>query len=158
MTTTRTVTFEYTESPAEVAGLLQDPVFLRYRSEASGERNVDVRVEPSASGTRVTVAREKTIDVPAFARFAIGDANRAVESTLWRQAEPGWVAEYTIEVSGIPVKTQGRSTFEPSTRGCKYTSSFEVTAKIPLIGKRIEALVADGLVEQLREEAASNQG
>jgi hypothetical protein len=135
---------------------LQDPVFLRHRSESAGERNIDIRVAPADGGVRVTVAREKTVDVPAFAKVAVGSTNRAVENTLWRSVADGWAAEYTIEVSGLPVKARGRSSLKPCSRGCLYTSTFEVIANIPLIGKRLEALVADGLEEQLKVNIQRN--
>jgi len=156
MTISRTVTFEYTASPSEVAGLLQDPVFLRYRSEQAGERNIDVKVEPAAGGVRITVSREKTVDVPAFARIAVGNVSRAVESSFWRQDGQKWHAEYTIEVSGLPVKVQGKSMLSPTAKGCHYTSTFETNARIPLIGGRIASLFADGLVEQLLANAERN--
>ena len=156
MPTTRTVTFDYPDTPADVAGLLQDPVYLRYRSEVAGEQNIDVRVEPEAGGVRVTVSREKEIDVPAFARAVIGGAKRAVESTLWRTEGDRFSAEYNIEVPGLPVKTSGKSTFVAGAAGCRYTSTFQVTARIPLIGGKIEALVADGLEEQMLANAQHN--
>jgi hypothetical protein len=156
MSTSRTVAFEYPEPPAEVAALLQDPVYLRYRSEQAGEHNIDVKVEPRGTGVQVTVAREKEVDVPAFARAVIGSSKRAVESTHWRAEGERFVAEYTIEVPGLPVKTHGQSTFVKSARGCRYESRFEVSARIPLIGGRIEALVADGLVEQMTANAERN--
>jgi hypothetical protein len=156
MTTARTVTFEYPESPGEVAALLQDPIYLRHRSESAGELNVDVRVEHTQAGTRVTVAREKPLDIPAFAKVAVGNASRAVESTLWRAEGERWVAEYTIDVTGLPIKVQGRSVLAPSPRGCQYTSTFEATVRIPLIGGRLEALLADGLEEQLLLNARRN--
>jgi hypothetical protein len=156
MATTRTVTHDYRATPAEVVALLQDPVFLRFRSESAGERNVDVRVEPRGDGVQVTVSREKDIDVPAFARAIVGAAKGAVESTFWTGSGERFVAEYTLQVDGLPVKTRGRSTFVPSTLGCLYTTDFEVSARIPLIGGRIEALVADGLAEQMRANAERN--
>lgn len=156
MTTTRTVTFEYSESSAEVGALLQDPIYLRQRSETAGEHNIDVKVEAVQGGTRVTVAREKDVEVPAFAKMVLGSARRAVETTLWRPHGEQWVAEYQIEVSGVPVTTKGRSVLAPSAGGCSYTSTFEINAKIPFIGGRIEALVADGLVEQLLENCKRN--
>ncbi len=156
MTTTRTVTFEYEAPPSEVAALLQDPIFLRHRSESAGETNIDVRVEPESNGTRVTVSREKNVDVPAFAKPILGSARKAVERTLWRPSGDSWQAEYTIEVGGVPVKAQGKSTLAPSPGGCKYTSTFEITAKIPLVGRKIEEFVAEGLVEQLLQNAQRN--
>ncbi len=156
MTTTRTVTFEYSDSSAEVGNLLQDPIYLRQRSETAGESNIDVKVEPVDGGTRVTVSREKEIEVPAFAKMVLGSARRAVETTLWRQSGEQWIAEYQIEVSGVPVTTKGRSVLAPSAIGCGYTSTFEVNAKIPFIGGRIEALVAGGLVDQLGQTCKRN--
>lgn len=159
MATFRTVTFEYPEPPDEVMALLRDPVYLRQRSETAGERNIDVRVEPEEGGVRVTVSREKDLDVPdfvpAFAKATLG-SSRAVESTLWRADGSRWIAEYTIEASGIPVSAKGRSMLSPSPRGCQYVSTFEITARIPLIGGRIEAAAADGFEEQLRLNAERN--
>ena len=155
MATVRTVTFEYSETPDEVMALLQDPVYLRHRSEAAGERNIDVKVQPEGDGMRVTVARVKDLDVPAYVKKAIGDSY-AVESTLWRRESNRWVAEYTIEASGIPVKAKGRSELAPGGRGCKYTSTFEITAKVPLIGAKLEAMAAEGFEEQLRLNAERN--
>lgn len=156
MATTRTVTYEYAASPAEVAELLQDPIYLRYRSESAGERNIDVQVGPEADGVRVTVSREKTVDVPTFARAIINSSQRATESTLWRGQGDTWHAEYTIEVSGLPIKTKGKSTLSVGPKGCKYVSTFEAIAKIPLIGGKLEAVLADGLVEQLMNNAERN--
>jgi hypothetical protein len=150
------VKFEYPQTPREVAELLQDATFLRHRSELAGESNIDVQVVHTEAGVRVTVAREKTVEVPAFARIAVGSARRAVENTLWRAEGERWLADYTIAVEGLPAQVRGHSVLEPSPRGCRYTSSFEVTVRIPLIGGRIEALVADGLEEQLRHNAERN--
>ncbi len=159
MATYRTVTFEYLEPPGEVMALLRDPVYLRQRSEAAGERNVEVRVEPAHDGVRITVSREKDLDlpdfVPAFAKSVL-TTSRAVESTLWRADGDRWVAEYTIEASGIPVKAKGRSMLMPSAGGCEYVSTFEITARVPLIGGRLEAAAADGFEEQLRLNANRN--
>jgi hypothetical protein len=156
MATTRNVTFDYPDALTDLAALLQDPIYLRYRSESAGERNVDVRVEPEAGGVRITVSREKDVDVPAFARMLVGSKNRAIESTLWRSEGDNFSAEYSIEVPGLPVKTEGRSSFAPSASGCRYTSTFQVTARIPLIGGKIEALVGDGLVQQMLANAERN--
>jgi hypothetical protein len=157
MATSRTVTFEYSESPDEVAAWLQDPVYLRHRSETAGEHNIDVRVEPAGDRTRVTVSREKDVDVPAFAKFVLGSAKRAVEQTTWRKTgAQQWTAEYTIELSGVPVKASGKSVLSVGGRGCKHVSTFEVEARIPLVGKKLEAFVADGLEEQMSANAQRN--
>jgi Protein of unknown function (DUF2505) len=156
MATSRTLSFEYNQSPDEVAALLTDPVYLRHRSESAGEHNIDVRVEQVADGVRVSVAREKDVDVPAFAKALLGSARRAVETTTWRKGPSGWTAEYHIEVGGVPMKAWGKSSLVPGGAACRYTTTFEVEVRVPLIGKRLEAFIADGLEEQMRANIDRN--
>lgn len=151
MSTVRTVTCEYVASPAQVAALLTDPAYLRQRSESNGERNIEIRVEKSEAGTRVIVARDRPlhIKIPAFAKAAVESASRAVENTLWHAEGDRWLADYTIEVPGLPITVRGQSVLAPAAGGCKYTSTFAVTARIPLFASKVESMVADGFVEQL---------
>jgi hypothetical protein len=131
---------------------------LRNRSEQNGERNVEVRVERSEAGIQVTVARDRPLDIPIpdFAKKVVGTASRAVENTLWRASGESWIADYTVEVPGLPVKVHGRSVLAPSARGCQYTSTFEVIVRVPLIAGRVEAMVAEGFAEQLRLNTERN--
>jgi hypothetical protein len=151
MSTVRTVTFDYSESPAQVAALLTDPAYLRQRSESNGERNIEIRLEKSEAGTRVIMARDRPlhIKIPAFAKAAVENASRAIENTLWHAEGDRWVADYTIDVPGMPIGVRGQSVLAPTAVGCKYTSTFEVTARIPLFASKVESMVADGFVEQL---------
>ncbi|MFT3923933.1 MAG: DUF2505 domain-containing protein [Myxococcales bacterium] len=157
MPTARTIHYEYPANPDQIIALLKDPAFLKRRCEAAGERDVDVRVEPTSDGVRVVIAREKTIDIPAFARRLFEPTHRAVESTAWSRKGDRWVADYTVEVQGFPGKVSGRSTLTPSSSGCHYESTFEITARVPLIGGKIEGLLADGLAEQLVVNAQRNE-
>lgn len=151
MSTVRTVTYQYSEPPAQVAALLTDPDYLRRRSESNGERNIEVRVEKTEAGTRVTVARDRPLDIPipAFAKSAVERASRAIENTLWHAEGERWLADYTIDVPGMPITVRGQSVLSPAAGGCDYKSTFEVTARIPMFASRVESMVADGFVEQL---------
>lgn len=156
MPTPRTITYEYASNPDQVVALLKDPVFLRRRSELAGESNVDIRVEETSDGIHVVAARDKAVDLPAFARRMFQPSNRIVEDTTWRREGEHWVAEYAIQIAGIPGEVRGRSTLLPIEGGCRYESRFEVTARIPMVGGKLEGFVAERLEEQLRANAERN--
>jgi hypothetical protein len=154
MPTPRTLHHDYPAPPEAVAGLLRDPTFLRQRCEAIGELNVEVTVEPVPQGLRVIVARDKEVALPSFAKRMFSPKNRIVDDTCWHQEGERWVADYRIEFAGIPGEVRGRSTITPIPAGCRYESSFEVTARVPLVGGKLESFVADRVEETFRAHAA----
>jgi hypothetical protein len=156
MSTPRRITYQYTAAPDAVAALLHDPDFLRARAEASGETNIEVKVEQVADGLRVVVARDKQVELPAFAKKMFKPQNRIVDDTTWRRKDGQWTAEYQVSVSGVPGEVRGRSVLMPSVTGTSYESDFEVTARIPLVGARLESMVADRVEETFRANAERN--
>lgn len=156
MPTPRSISYEYASNPDEVFALLRDPDFLRRRAEAAGESNVDVQIAETGDGIRVVTARDKAVDLPSFAKRMFQPSNRIVEDTTWRRQGDSWVAEYEIEIKGIPGQVKGRSSLAPSAGGCLYQSDFEVTARIPMVGGKLEGFVAERIEEQLRSNAVRN--
>jgi hypothetical protein len=156
MPTPRTVTYEYPAGPDEVAALLRDPEFLKRRSEQAGDRNVEVKVEEAGDGLRVVVARDKELELPAFAKRMFQATNRITDDVRWRRVGERWVGEYTLEIAGVPGQIKGRSTLAPSAAGCVHESSFEVTARVPLLAGKLESFVADRVAETFRDHAVRN--
>lgn len=157
MSTPRSVSFRYSSPPAVVAGLLCDAAFLRERSREAGDLNIEVTVEPVRDGVRVATKRERKSSIPDFARKLIGNQNRVIDETTWRSDSNGFSATYTITIEGAPVSIQGHTRLLPVGDGCDYESQFEVTARVPLLSRRVEAAVADQVEETLREFARRNE-
>jgi hypothetical protein len=156
MSTPRKITYEYAAEPDAVAALLGDKAFLKQRAEAAGDTNVEVTVEEVADGFRVVVARDKEVELPAFAKRMFKPQNRITDDTTWRREGTRWTASYQVQVSGIPGEVRGQSTLAPSAKGCHYESSFQVTARVPLVGAKLESIVADRLEETFRYNADCN--
>lgn len=157
MTTRRTMRVEYSVSPARIADLLRDPDFLRRRCEAAGEKNVDVAIEEHPDGLRVVVARDKEVDLPGFAKRMFSPKNRIVDDTRWRLEGERWLGQYRVEITGVPGEVRGESQLVPTASGCAYESSFAVEARIPLIGNKLEAFVADRVEETFWANARRNE-
>jgi hypothetical protein len=157
MSTPRRITYQYAKDPDTVAALLHDPEFLRHRAESNGESNIEIKVEATPDGMRVLIARDKEVDLPAFAKKMFTPQNRITEDTRWRRENGQWVADYHVNVAGIPGEVRGRSKLiaTPS-GGCSYESAFEVTARVPLVGAKLESIVADKLEQTFRTNAERN--
>jgi hypothetical protein len=156
MPTPRSITYEYSSNPDEVFALLRDPEFLRRRAEAAGESNVDIKVNETQDGIQIVAARDKAVELPSFAKRMFNPSNRIVENTTWRRQGDRYVADYAIEIQGIPGQVKGRSSLIPSANGCRYETAFEVTARIPMVGGKLEGFVAERLEEQMRSNAERN--
>ncbi len=156
MPTPRTVSWDYATAPDDVAALLRDPDYLRRRSEEAGEKNVQVTVEDTVDGMRVIVARDKEVELPGFAKRMFAPKNRIVDDVRWTRQGERWVGEYTLEIAGVPGEIRGKSTLIPSASGTRHESSFQVTARVPLLAGKLEAFVADRVEETFRDHAARN--
>lgn len=156
MPTPRSFRYEYQKDVEDVAALLRNPEFLRWRCEAAGEKNVDVKVEEAEAGLKVTVSREREVALPGFAKRMFGSVNRIVDETVWRRENGRWVGEYHINIPGIPGEIRGKTSLIPSGQGCAFESAFEVTSNVPMFASKLESFVADKVEETLRANAERN--
>lgn len=136
--------------------LLRDAEFLKHRCEAVGEKNVEVQVEELQDGLRVVISRDKEVDLPGFAKRMFNAKNRITDDQRWHREGERWVAEYHVEIAGIPGAVRGTAALVPSAKGCEFVSAFEVTAHVPLVGSKLEGFVADRVEESLRTSAEHN--
>ncbi len=157
MPTPRSLTHEYPFSPRTLAGLLSDADYLKTRSENAGDENVNVDVQHGPEGVRIVTVRDRKSMIPEFARRLIGNRNRIIDETTWNEDGAGYRAQYTIRIEGAPVSVEGSTRLLPSGEGCLYETSFSVTARVPLLAKKVENAVADQIEQTLREHTTRNQ-
>jgi hypothetical protein len=156
MSTPRRFSYDYPRDAESLAALLQNPEFLRWRAETAGDTNVEVTIQQKADGILVRVARDREVQLPAFAKKMFGSVNRVVDETLWNREGGQWVARYEIEIPGIPGEVKGKSAIVPRASGCSFESAFEVTSRLPMLGSKVESFVADRIEETLRANAERN--
>jgi hypothetical protein len=131
----------YGVPPAAVHAMLADVAFREQVCRAQRGSDVRVRIEPAEGGMSVFVDQvQPADDVPSFARRLVGDRIRIVQSESWTSASAGSVE---VTIPGKPGRFAGRVTLEPDGTGAVETVSGDVTVDIPLLGGRLERLVAD---------------
>src|SRR5262245_58130869 len=146
-----TVKLSYKQDPETLYKFLSDPATARARSEAFGERDIQV----TEVGGVVTNKRMVEAEVPSFAKKFLTPMNLVTEVKRWNAATK--TAELTVDIQGAPVKLTGTIRITPSGTGSEYTTDFTATCKIPLIGGQLEKHI-NGVTEQgMRREYEWNQ-
>jgi len=151
------LTINYAQDIDTVYRFVTDPERIKKRCEASGEKNVRIQVEESGGTLVITSTREIDSDLPGFAKKLFSATNTIVERREWRDAGDKKTCRSHIDVVGTPGKIDSNITISPSGSGCTYDIEFEVTAKVPLIRKKLEEFVAKTTMEGMREEHEFNQ-
>ncbi|MGH3330285.1 MAG: DUF2505 domain-containing protein [Nocardioidaceae bacterium] len=131
----------YDAPPEEVYAMLSDPGFRQKSCDAQGVLSADVTIEPTADGMTVQIDQVQPMQgVPAFARKIAGESTRAVQTEEWSDHSR---ATLTIRTPGKPTEITGTLRLEGDGSGTVETFDGEVKAKVPLIGGKLESLMAD---------------
>ena len=131
----------YDASPAEVFEMLADPAFRQAVTEAMDVISADVQVERDGDGFTLVIDQlQKTDDLPGFARTFAGDSTQAIQRETW--PDPSG-ARLTIEAPGKPTSSSGTIRLESDGAGTTEVVELEIKVKVPLIGGKLEKLMAE---------------
>ena len=140
----------YDASPDEVFAMLSDPAFRQQVAEAQGVVSVDVRLTPAGDGfTLVSDQVQNTAGLPAIAKKIAGDTTQAVVTEEWRSRTAGSIA---ITAPGKPTSANGTITLAPDGEGTVEIVELDIKVKVPLVGGKLEKLMADNIGQGLEIE------
>ena len=151
------LTINYTQDVDTVYRFVTDPEVIKKRSEAMGEKDIKIQVDDAGGTKTITSTREIESDLPGFAKKLFSSTNTIVERREWRDAGDKKTCKSHIDIVGTPGKIDSNITISPSGSGCTYDIEFEVSAKVPLIRKKLEEFVAKSTMEGMRDEHEYNQ-
>jgi hypothetical protein len=123
--------------------MLSDPDFRRESCAAMGVISADVQLERHEDGSGFTLDIDQlqdTKDLPAFARAFAGDSTQAIQREVWRSRAEG---SLSIESPGKPTSAKGTIRLEPDGAGTREVVELEIKVKVPLIGGKLEKLMAE---------------
>ena len=133
-----------------VHAMLADPGFREASAQAQGVVSADVSIV--ADGDRMTVVVDQvqpTAGVPGFARKFAGETTRAIQTEEWGSTTD---ATIRIETPGKPTSITGTLTLRPDGEGTVETMEAEIKVRVPLIGGRLEILMADLVAQGMDHE------
>ena len=113
-------------------------------------RTVSVNGSGSGSGMNVSIDQVQAADgIPSFARKFVGDEINIVQSEDWTVPAKGNIH---VAIPGKPGEMAGTALLTEDPDGTTETVNLTVKVNIPLVGSKIEALIADLLAKALRAE------
>ncbi len=139
------------EAPlAEVGEMLMDPSFREEVCDAQRVLRHTVTVTSEGGGTKVVVDQvQATKGLPGFARKFVGDEINLVQSEQWSDLDKGTV---DVVIPGKPGHMRGTIRLREAGGTTTETVEMEVKVSIPLVGGKIESLIADLLRKALKVE------
>jgi len=140
----------YAADAASVYAMLAEHEFRERVCEAQGATHCDITVETDGAGLQVVVdQRRPTEGVPGFAAKLVGDEVRIRTKESWADARN---ARLEVTVPGRPGRFEGGIRLTGEAGRTVQSVTGEVTVAIPLLGGRLEQLIAGVLGNALDVE------
>jgi hypothetical protein len=138
-------------SVQEVRGLLADPDFRKAVCTYQGVEDSAVSVEEYDDGS-MTVDLERTYGtalVPSFARRFVGTTIDLVQREEWTSPTE---AAFEVSIPGKPGEMTGSATLAQDGPDTVETVRMDVRVTVPLVGAKLEDMVAGLLRDAFRAE------
>jgi uncharacterized protein YndB with AHSA1/START domain len=139
---------------ADVFAMLSDPEFRKRSAKVSmNVISADVSIDRVGDGMTVHIDQvQPTEGVPRFAKKFAGETTRSVQTEEWSSTSE---ATITIETPGKPTSIAGTLALTESGGRTTETLDVEVKVKVPLLGGKLESLMADLVAEGMDKEHAA---
>ena len=131
----------YDAPAADVWEMLSDPAFRQKSCEAMGVVSCTIAVDRVGQGMNVRIDQvQRTEGIPSFAKKFAGDTTEAVQVEEWSDRRN---ATLTVKTPGKPTEITGTLTLIEEDGRTTETFDGECRVKVPLIGGKLEGLMAD---------------
>jgi hypothetical protein len=146
------LTYELTyDAPlADVGEMLMDQAFREQVCDAQGAIRKTVSIAAEGDGQRVVIDQVQTASgLPSFAAKFVGNEINLVQTEHWSDVESGTV---DVVIPGKPGQMSGTIRLTGSGGTTTETVAMDIKVNIPLVGGKVESLIADLLRKALRAE------
>lgn len=134
----------------QVYAMLGEQSFREQVCDFQGVLRKTVSISPSGAGMSVTIDQVQAGQgIPSFAKKFVGEEINIVQEEQWSSPTSGTVK---VAIPGKPGDMSGDVLVAEDDAGTTETVRMDVKVGIPLIGGKIEGLIADLLTKALRAE------
>jgi uncharacterized protein YndB with AHSA1/START domain len=131
----------YDAPASDVWTMLSDPAFRQKSCEAMGVLSCTIAVDLVGHGMQVRIDQvQPTEGIPSFAKKFAGETTEAVQVEEWSDRRN---ATLTVKTPGKPTEITGTLTLSEEDGQTTETFDGECKVKVPLIGGKLEGLMAD---------------
>jgi hypothetical protein len=152
MATRLTYDLTYDAPLTDVGEMLMEAAFREQVCDAQGALRKTVTIGPDGGGMKVVIdSVQAAKGIPGFAQRFVGDEIQLVQTERWSDIENGRV---DVVIPGKPGQMTGTVTLREQGGTTTETVDMEIKVNIPLVGGKIESLIADLLRKALKAENA----
>lgn len=113
--------------------------------------------EQTDAGFVIEISREieiKTDRIPAFARRFVGDKAELSTKFVWQtEGEGPYEGRYSVEMAAAPVAISGVAVISAlKADTCQQEITLDIKSSLPLVGKKLAALLAERVEKVLEED------
>ena len=139
------------DAPADaVTAMLADKAFREEVCDFIGVTRKSVIIEPVGEGLHVTIDQwQPTYRVPSYAKKFVGEEVNIVQREIWTTSLLG---DLSISIPGKPGAMSGTVRIEEAHGVTTEAVDLNVKVGIPLLGGKIEDLIAGLLLKALKAE------
>lgn len=129
------------EAPADdVLAMLTDPGYWDLVAVATKAISSTATIEKVDEETIVVIDQlQQVTGVPSFAKKFVGDSTRAIKRQRWN----GRASTFEVQTPGKPTQLVGTAVLTEQGAGTVLTYDLEIKASVPLVGGKLERLVAE---------------
>jgi hypothetical protein len=150
MSTKLSYDLTYDAQLTDVGEMLMEPAFREEVCEAQGVLRHSVAITHEGGGMKVVIDQvQRAAGLPGFAKRLVGDEINLIQTEQWSDIETGAV---DVVIPGKPGQMRGTISLRESGGTTTETVEMEIKVNIPLVGGKIEGLIADLLRKALRTE------
>jgi hypothetical protein len=136
----------------DVGEMLMDAGFREQVCDAQHALRKTVTVGQDGGGMKVVVDTVRAAQgIPGFAKRLVGDEIQLVQTERWSDIENALIE---VVIPGKPGQMSGTLALRESGGTTTETVEMEIRVSIPLVGGKIESLIADLMRKALRAENA----
>ncbi|MXG90536.1 DUF2505 family protein [Nocardioides flavescens] len=155
MTKHVTHTMTYDAPASEVYAMLTTPSFREEVARRTKVESVTATVSDEGSGHAVEIDQvQRSRGLPSFAAKFVGDTMQIVQRERWTGGSHG---DIEVTIPGKPGEMSGTADLVEKDGVTTETVEMDIKVKVPLVGGKIEGLIADMLVRALETEEATGR-
>ena len=114
--------------------------YIHDRCKWIGDR-AEVKISDTANGRSVFLDRYVTKNYPKAFKKLFPAEQHMEHNESWERDGNDWKGSYRVDVDGAPVVVESEFTLKKAGTGCDLAIWHTITAKIPVLGGRIEKYI-----------------
>lgn len=144
--------FKLPYTTEEVFSLFSNKEFLVERCTALDKNSPEVDVNDGDEKVKITMSRTVTRSIPKVLKKVLGATQTLNMTEEWTQMDDSYFGGAEFEVEGQPISIKTEMFLKPIDTGAIFTMSFNIKAKIPMVGRVVEKFVLTNCMDQAQDE------